>query len=86
MASGVPRAKEFMNLKQRLKDDGPNSFRDLIDSYGLIESKECDGVNWANKGREYYYLQHSDPWTGTVIVKNITEPGTYLWVSYKIIK
>jgi hypothetical protein len=69
-----------------LKDEGLICFRDLIDSNGLIESKECDGVNWANKGREYYYLQHGDSLTGTVIVKNIAEPGTYVWVSYKRIK
>lgn len=43
-------------------------------------------MNWAKKRREYYYLQHGDPWTGIVIVKNITEPGTYVWVSYKRIK
>lgn len=37
MASGVLRAKKFMNLKHKLKDHGPISFRDLIDSNGLIE-------------------------------------------------
>ena len=75
-----------MNLKQRLKDDGPTSFCDLKDSNGLIEQKECDGVNQANKRCEYYYLQHGDPWTGTVIGKSITQPGTYVQVSYKRIK